>query len=57
MTENIIDDCTTILDLIIQECKKRGDESKECILLKMILNRKCMNNPTFFFRKKDLPKI
>lgn len=57
MSENIIDDCTTILYLIILECKKRGDESKECILLKMILNRKCMNNLFSEKRFKDLPKI
>ncbi len=44
MSENIREDCITILDLIIQECKKRGKKSKECILLKMILNRKCMDN-------------
>lgn len=42
--------CIDIFKLVMKECNKRGEGSKECSLLKSIFNTKCIN-------KKDCIKL
>lgn len=54
MSNNSNDYCTNIFNLIITECTKRGLSSGECCLLKMILNKRCINKKDDCTKIKDL---